>query len=367
MYGGLENNYNTKLNKLKGCLCANTLDLKSIFKEIDELSKYKNIERYSYLNSLLYPEKARGCKIPSMTSACSYSFQLRSTSHLYVINSGSFCCFVNPFFLANTEYEGKLYNDVWDYGFFMGPMISTFWKNDVIENDGSARLDRWLPYNLNQYIPPVYSKYRLVSAALKVKYTGTLKEVSGTIGCGIWATPIPNIGALILPRKSETEVYDPSATKKRTGALLGNISIDTIRHCPYFRENSLLEGFRALYFPLDNSYLEYKKICNGDSISVNYFEPPDYHIYQGKRALLSLDDESKFKNGFNWAFFVDGAPIGTGTKSCLTMELVCNFECLPTPEAMQYMPITNDGIFDLHEDMSLAISSVRNKPISTYC
>lgn len=377
MYGGLENNYKTKLNKLKSCLCGETLDLKNIFKKIDELSKYKNIERYSYLNSLLYPEKAKGCKIPSPISASSYSFQFKTTKKLTIGHygsTGSTCWFVNPFFLSNMDFQGKFYNDVWDYGLFIGSMMSTFWENSSMEIDSSLFTEKWwLPYDLFQgapsnhspNMPSIYSQYRLVSAVLKVKYAGTLKDVSGTIGCGIWTTPIPFIGGYTRPRRSATEDFDQSTLSVRTGAPFGDITIDTIRHCPYFRENPLLEGFRALYFPLDNSYLEYKKICSGKSISVSYFEPQTTTAtYQGKRAIISLEGESEFKNGFNWAFFVDGAPQGV---ALLTLELICNFECLPTPEAMQYMPITDDIPLDLHEDMNLAITRVRNKPISTYC
>lgn len=365
MYGGLEFFYNNKLNKLRGCLCADTLDLKDILKQIDELSKYKNIEKYSYFNSLLYPEKARGCKIPSQVSASSCSFQLRNTMDITIPGSGSFIGCLNPFFLANTEYEGRLYEDVFTYGFYMGSQLTTFWKNDGA-SDGrevSYPMETWFPYNFYQVIPSVYSEYRLVSASLRIKYTGILKEVSGTIGCGIWTSPLPYVGAKIRPRKSSTEVYDPAREQKRTGAFIDDITIDSIRHCSYFVENQLLKGFRALYFPLDNSYLEYTKICDRNSFSVNYFESDIAQSYEGKRAVLSLDDV-KFKNGFNWVFFVDGGP---KSKKCLRMELFCNFECFPTPESMQYMPITNEGIFDLHEDMNLAITSVRNKPISVYC
>lgn len=365
MYGGLEFFYNNKLNKLRGCLCAETLDLKDILRQINELSKYKNIEKYSYLNSLLYPEKARGCKIPSKVSGYSCSFQLRSSLDIHVGKTGCMCCLVNPFFLANEDNIGKFYNDIYTYGLFVGPELTTFWQCPGVLNDNgiSFPTKEWLPYNIQQVIPSVYSEYRLVSASMKVKYTGTIKEVSGTIGCGIWTTQFPYVGSKIRARKSSTEVFDPTRTLSRTGAFADDITLDSIRHCPYFTENPLLEGIRALYFPIDNSYLEYIKICDRDSFNVDFLQGLEHHQYEGKRAVLSLDN-SKFKSGFNWIFFVEGAP---RSKFCLKMELFCNFECLPTAESMQYMPTSNDSLYDLHEDMNLAITSIRNKPISTYC
>lgn len=365
MFGGLENFYNNKLNKLKGCLCADTLNLRDILRQIDELSKYKDIEKYSYLNSLLYPEKARGCKIPSQISASSCSFQLRNTIDLNVPSGGSFMGIFNPYFLANSENEGKKFDEVYTGGFYIGSRLTSFWKNDGILSHGSTSFtdSTWYPTYLNQVIPSVYNQYRLVSASLKVKYVGVLKEVSGTIGCGIWTTPISYIGAFIQPGipGNPYDHYEPGSATMPTGGIFGDLSIETVRQCMYFTENPLLEGVRALYFPLDNSYLEYKKICDRSSFNISYVD--DNMTYQRKRTCLELD-KSVYKSGFNWVFFVEGAP---KSSKCLRMEVVCNFECFPSEEALQYMPITNDGIFDLHEDMSLAISNARNKPISTYC
>lgn len=360
MYGGLEFFYKNKLGKLKGCLCAETLDLKDILKQIDELTKYKNIEKYSYFNSLLYPEKVRGCKIPSQVSASSCSFQLRNTLDLIIPSRGYFMGIFNPFFLANSENEGKkieeVYTDGFYDGFYIGDKLTSFWKNN-----GDAFNDTtWYPYYLNQVIPSVYNQYRLVSASLKIKYIGALKENSGTIGCGIWTRPFSYIGGFIQPVYRDAP-YSPSGGFAPTGGFFGDLTIDAIRHCMYFTENPLLEGIRALYFPLDNSYLEYTKLCDRSSFNINYFN--DRIAFQGKRVCLSMD-KSVYKNGFNWVFFVEGGP---REKRCLRMETICNFECFPSEEALQYMPITNEGIFDLHEDLNLAITSVRNKPISSYC
>ena len=129
----------------------------------------------------------------------------------------------------------------------------------------------------------------------------------------------------------------------------------------YFSENPLLEGIRALYFPLDNSYLEYIKICDRSSFDIKYMDIPG--AYQDRGVCLGMD-KSIYRGGFNWVFFVEGGP---QFQKCLRMETICNFECFPSEESLQYMPINNDNLFDLHEDMSLAISSVRNKPISAYC
>ena len=357
MYCGLEFFYNNKLKKLKDYLCADTLDIKDILRQIDELSKYKNIAKYSYLNSLLYPEKSRGCRIPSQISASSCSFQLRNTIDLLIPNGGSFMAIFNPYFLANSENEGKKFDDVFTNGFYIGSKLTSFWKNDGFFFDNNLS---WFPTYLNQVIPSVYNQYRLVSASLKLKYIGALKEVCGTIGCGIWTNPIPCIGGFIQP-STPSDQYNPALANMPTAGFFDGLTFDAIRHCMYFTENPLLEGIRALYFPLDNSYLEYTKICDRSSFDIDYVD--DKTVWEGKRVRLGMN-KSVYRSGFNWVFFVEGGP---ENKKCIRMEIICNFECFPSEEALQYMPITNDGLFDLHEDMSLSISSIRNKPISVYC
>lgn len=354
MYCGLESSYDEKLNKLRSCLCADILDFKNISRQIDEISKYQNYENLSYMNSLLYPEKARGCKIPSQISVPSCSFQLRTTLDLNVPSSGTFMALFNPFFLANSENEGNLFNEVYTNGFYIGSKMTSFWKNDGSKFDDLI----WYPTFFNQVIPSVYNQYRLVSASLKVKYVGALSEVCGTIGCGIWTTPISYIGGFIQPRVP-SDHYDPGSAVMPTTGLFGDLSIENIRHCMYFTENPLLEGFRALYFPLDNSYLEFIKIFDRSSFDISYVD--DNMSWERKRVCLGTD-KSIYQSGFNWVFFVDGAP---KSKKCLSMEAVCNFECLPSPEVLQYMPVTNNNLFDFQEDIGLAISAVRNKSLSS--
>lgn len=344
--------YITKLCHLKDSLCGDHLNIKSINEQIKDLDTVNNINNYNYLNSLLYPEKTRGATIPSQIPVPSCSFQLRQSITISPNNQGS-CAFVfNPFFLASEELEGYPLPGE-NAGYFSDGRVTTFWLNQNIDAPQPNAL-AWMPTMIGQTLPPVYEQYRLVSAALHVRYIGRLDQVSGIVGCAVIYQDSPDIGAFVQPRAGSEAQYNPNGTftPSANSGLAKYSNLEYIRDSYYYQENSCLEGIRALYFPIDNSYEEYVRTCDGKEMG--YSGQAD-----ANRPIFKIS-ESYFKSGFNWFFYAMNAPPST---NCFKVDIFCNFECLPNSRFLNYMPVSVNPCYITPEEKKKIIMLLQSKSI----
>lgn len=358
MYWGLENNYVTKLNELKNCLCGDQLNLKDIFRKIDKLSRYKDIEKYSYLNSLLYPEKARGCKIPSQVPIPSCSFQLRFSCELNPISANNYYLF-NPYYLCyedalNQEYVVSDGTKDWTIKNQLR-LGETIWRN--VGDIGNMYDWQFAVGSFKgQSIPRVYSSYRLVSACAKIKYVGTVKEASGIVGGSILLKDIPYIATQLRVYNAE-----PDITRRTFLPALNGLTLNDIRNCIYNTENTCLEGLRALYFPVDNSYEEFIPIMGGDDVEWIFYKDTKHYLptVKPRGNFYSKLDPKKTRFGFNWFFYLINPPRGS-----FTLEFVGNYECIVNPESLYYMPQPTISEYNEYENKAAAIAYLKNNLFS---
>lgn len=358
MYCGLENNYNNKLNELKNCLCGDQLNLKDIFKKIDRLSRYKDFEKYNYLNSLLYPEKAKGCKIPSQIQIPSCSFQLRFTCILNPSAVNNYYLF-NPYFLCRDDASHKHYivsdgTRDWTLDNLMS-VGTTIWKNVGNISD----MYDWVCISSNfkgQSIPNVYSSYRLVSACAKIKYMGTVKQASGIVGASILTEDIPYIATRVRVQNAQPSLY-----RTTIPLSLNGITLNDIRHCYYNTENTCLEGLRVLYFPIDNSYEEFIPIMSGDDVNWIFYKDIKKYLPSEKPrgTYYSELDPKKTRSGFNWFFYLINPPSGS-----FALEFFGNYECIVNPESSYYMPQPSVSEYNEYESKAAIIGYVKNNLFS---
>lgn len=343
----------TKLYNLKNSLCSEHLNIKSISDQIKNLSDFNNTQNFNYLNTLLYPEKSRGTKIPSQIPVPSCSFQLRNSLTVSPNNRGTCAFMFNPFFLASNSIEGKQLYATDTIAYLAGPVVSTFWFNNTSSANDQLTPNAWRPLDIGQVLPPVYEQYRLVSASLQVKYIGRLDQVSGIMGCAVVYQESPIIGAYVQPAAS-SQPYDPTRATEATlnDSLEKYTNFEYARDSFYYQENSCLEGIRALYFPIDNSYEEYVRVCDGNEI---------VSTPATLQSTLTLKlNESYFKSGFNWFFYAMNAPPNT---NCFKVDIFCNFECLPNAQFLNYMPISLNPCYITSEEKKKIIMLIQNKPI----
>lgn len=341
----------SKLGNLKNSLSGDKVNLRTVKQQINDITSFDKSQNFSYLSNLLCPEKARGCKIPSQVPVPSCAFQLHNCVTLQTNTSGNCAFILNPFFLASEEVIGYDLSLAGGPNYFVHKFLTSLWINNDNSLSGTAPNTNWVPQDIGQVLPEVYDQYRLVSASVVVKYIGRLDIASGVIGGAIIYDESDTLGGQVQA-KSGTNPYNP------TGAGVNSVSpalakfgnFDLAMDSFYHQENLCIEGTRMLYFPLDNSFEEYVKICDETVIGGGA---------SGSSVCFQVAQDY-YKSGFNWFFYTLGAP---ASSNCFKIDIYCNFECLPNAKYLNYMPITLNPYIISTEEKKRMNLAVQNKPV----
>ena len=330
------------------------MNFDNIQNSVEALQQFNNRQEFNYLNNLLYPERKKGIKIPSPIPVPSCSFQLHNCITLSTNSSGNLGIVFNPFFLSSNQHLDSLPNVQYenvsdDVQAKVNYYTSLFVNNDNSLNGFSSN-NKWRPVNIGQEIPPVYDQYRLVSASMVIKYIGRLDTVSGVIGGAVVFDETPEIGCNYSAITGGSVAFTKDVVPNNL-AKYGNF--DLAMDSFYHQENLCLEGIRELYFPLDNSYEEYVRLMNDNLVRGKMTNNVD-------TPLTLSSSEDYLKNGFRQMIYVMGAPANT---SCFKVDIYCNYECLPTGEFMNYLPLTLSCDPTTAEEKKQASIVVQQKPV----
>lgn len=334
------------IGRLYKDLNGDTVDIDELESVVDVLAKYKSKSEYSYLENLIYPEKAKGCKIPSAIPVPSTSFQLHNSITLNTNDKGNLAILMNPFFLYdNTTIADELENSEITY-------IPNYFSSFYVNNDNAltgtqAGEGQFLAYPIGQGIPNVYDQYRLVSASVIVKYIGRMDITSGVIGGAIVFDETNEIGS--DGNRTIKDGGSTSAINFVPNTCAKFSKFDLAMDSFYHQENLCIEGLRMLFFPIDNSYEEYTRLFRGINAEL-----------VGKTNVHLKSDEDYYKSGFNWMIYAMGAP---PTSSCFKVDIYLNFECLPNASFLNYMPITPSCGYVSSQEKKESITIVQNKPV----
>jgi hypothetical protein len=80
---------------------------------------------------------------------------------------------------------------------------------------------------------------------------------------------------------------------------------------------------------------------------------------QSATSIIAKDEDS-LKSGFNFLIYTLGAPPST---TCFKMDIYCNFECLPSAEFLNYMPVTPPESSISQEEKIEAVKTISQQPI----
>ena len=330
------------------------VDFNRIENNVKNLSKFCKNQKYDYLNNLMYPENCKNVKIPTPIPIPSCSFQLHNCVTVQPNTKGNLAILFNPFFLYSNSLLSKDLQVPAYGGSEAGTgrleWLSSFFLNNSVSLDGNGFDDTWDPINIGQGIPDVYDQYRLVSASITLKYIGRLDIVSGVVGGAIVFDDNPSLAGR-LSKGGGSSLMHPQGLGK-----YGNfdLAIDSFYH----QENLTLEGIRELYFPLDNSYEEYLKTDISDKIEIKVGVTGNTGGLQC--ATTSLEPDS-YRSGFNYLIYVLGAPYNG--PSYFKVDIYCNFECLPKPEFLNYLPISMNAKGLASPEKANCIAKIQEKPI----
>ena len=336
------------LGELKQSLDANTLQLRMIQRQIEQLSKFSQEENYEYLKDLMHPETRPGCKIPSRVPIPSTTFQLKSVATLITNNKGNLLIKINPCFLAEESAVGKASLYVGDnnvkYWLYICPPLTgvTFANTDILDGETQLPFSETLfkTQEAGQIVPTgLYSSFRVVSASVKAKYVGPIEKASGICGGGICNEAIVGSGiryyTLFYKNNPSPPAYDPSKTNYNTFMYGHEFSnFNNINHLVYSYQGSCLDGIRLLYFPTDNKYDEFCKLFTGD---YKLFPKPAEYPYNNP-AIQPVGQPNKFW----WLIYFQGLPV---SSSCVRLELTINYELMPSEKYLNYMPISINPVY----------------------
>ena len=336
-------NFLSYIARLYEAINSEKLDFTNIKSAVDALAKFNEKQEYNYLNNLLYPEKCKGCKIPSPIPIPSCSFQLHNSTTVSTNSSGNLAIMFNPFFLASNNMTRINSQIQYDPQF-----LTSFYLNNDDTLNGYENNDKWVPINIYQSIPAVYNQYRLVSASIVIKYIGRLDIASGVIGGAIVYDETQGVG--VSGTRTLGEITEQFTSVPDILAKYGNfdLALDSF----YYQENLCIEGMRQLYFPIDNSYEEYVKLFNTGLINVKDFS--------NLNNPVMIADGDYLRNGFKFMIYTLGAP---PSSACFKVDIFCNFECLPNAEFLNYLPLSINVDHTTPEQKKEATLIIQKKPI----
>lgn len=340
------------LTQLFNALTSPHLDFIRIKNIIDRIIEYDQDNDNNYLNHLLYPEKYKGIKIPNNIPLPTNAFQYHNYFTIKPNQKGNFAFICNPVFLANSLDTNFLPELAIRDKFKITSVnyLTSFFINTNENLDGISDNNHFRPLNIQQSIPNIYEQYRLVSAAITVKYTGRLDKVSGILGASILYDKFNTVGCQYnLVYSSTPPVVFREYGKTDEMAKYGNfdLALDGIYH----NENKALDGIRAIFFPSDNSYEEFIPVLGASLLSEKTTEP--------RSTTFICEDNDKYKTGFNFFFY----GLGTPSEECFKVDIYCNFECLPNSEYTNYLPINTDNNFISNNVKQLAIKNAQKNAI----
>ena len=310
---------------------------------------------YEYLLDLLDPKNRINVRIPSRISLPTATFQLKWSTIVTTRSSGNRLIRIFPYFLMESipDYEIPFTYKVGTTSIneamlvdYILPSSNYIYKNNLQFTDETY---------INQIIDPnIYSKYRLVSGMVELKYTGSLDNVKGVIGGGISFEHIRDDISCYGTGKIGRSWLSTLYLSNNNGTIESESNnINNVRKMAYHQEKNPLEGLKMYYFPVDNSYFEFIKLPSYEAVKW------DGIIREGKSPVFLLDP-NVYKPGFSWFIYIEG---GESNAREYVLDLYLNFECIPTEEMNKYIPVDyNKGIIT-DEEMKKVLEEVHKNSI----
>lgn len=249
-----------------------------------------------YVQSLLDPRRA-GAKIPDSYSARTCTVQLQQTVSVAPVNIGPA---LTPQFVA-----GGIA--------FIGPLPAY----TVVHNSSGPKWDSTQLAALdpqNSKLQALFSSSRVVSAAVRVQFTGTTQNDQGTITLfSLNRTDLQRYGSvdLAVPAAGQGGIANPEVTLAQDipdfGGLDQLINPSELRALPTNAYGPVRLGGVSKYFPMDNKDIEFKPF---------------------KQDAGAGDDPLYPLSGV-LGFYCEGLDI----SSSVIFEVVVNLECIPRSDS----------------------------------
>jgi hypothetical protein len=306
-----------------------------------------------YITAILEPEYAvtEGfvARQPNLFPIPSTSISFRNNVNIATDENGDFALSWNPAFFSNLETVSKLHFTITDTEMKSFNTISHI----MVRNSGQAGVMRAIPC----YVPDVaMSKYRLVSAKLKVTYIGSLLNKAGMMyACATYdQTPVVygyttgtnQLMKLIQPNGSEADWSTGNGPMANT---YRNMSEQTISNGVWNKSLNITnsnQGMTCLHIPTDPINEIFYPIGsyfgNTYSQSTTYVRPQlvDWAI---PSSLIS-------SSGAQLCYLVCGHGLPPGVE-CINLQVYYTFEVIPTQLSAPFLRAPKDNFSPGERDL----------------
>lgn len=338
---------------------TNPTQLRSLSLEqtVNYLTNFHEYTRAQYLYGLIHPEIAVSdglqLKLYSDVPLPTNTAGIRETFYITPNENGCFSLAWSPAYFATQLQAERIYSA-------NNALLSNFEYSHTYVNT-SPQLDgsipdqgTWTP--LSSYVPTIdITKYRLVSALLRVKYVGSVLNQSGMLYSSATYNDIPvttwtqGQGATVksltqtvsltnkMGHTTDYALYPPSDTTAYS-QLTRFSDFNLIKNGLWNYSHNITQdanGLECLFIPMDPLDLTFKE-------SNSYYGQP-----QGTQTFNSGHNNTNLQpisvhSGTPINYVICGQNIGNQTQ-CILVEAFYNFECIADPSTAPFLRSSYTG------------------------
>lgn len=292
----------------------------------DTYDKYSRNMMADYIYGLYHPDivfnENLDIKSPSYLPIPTTNFRFKETTTLNPNFNGNFCLYWQPNFLGSRDKLLELYTREGDQ--FERNFSSLYYNNDGMLAGNTSLSSGWRAFPFRN-VKQTFSKYRLTSACLKIRYTGKVINQSGMIAASATYKDTYRTVAF-LPEGYDAPFYEiPNDVKDKLASFC---DFDNIRQGQWARTVSVVDepsGLTCIYVPTDP--LNQVFVENATTI--------DYHAQSTQLVDNDYYIHSWLTKNANISYAICGYGL-PADENCITVETYYNFEIIVNQDQMPY-------------------------------
>lgn len=291
-------------------------------------AEYQDNILADYIYGLYHPDivfkEGLDIKSPSYMPVPTTSFKFKETFTVAPNASGNFVLFWLPNFLGTSDSLVRVHKPYENVDSFEGVFSNCYYNNSDDLDGNAALLNGWRAHTF-KHVAQDFQKYRLTSAAVKVKYTGKVLDQSGMLAAAASYIRTPR-SVLLYPVQGQA----PASYELPIQATQGMsqfCDFDNIRQGQWADTCSVIsdpDGITCTWVPTDP--LNQVFVDNATTIdAINH-----QLVWSGGNAVAHWTPTNA-----NISYAICGYGIASQT-SCITVEAYYNFEIIVKQEQYPY-------------------------------
>ena len=314
---------------------------------VSSLIAFNKMMRARYLYAMIHPDRAVmdgiQVKMYSDVPLPTSSVGMRTTLNLTTSSNGKFLLCWRPNYF-DTQY------DINYYPTHTAPIFqpASYFVSNLTYNNAATLSGTTLDVNnvyQSTYLPNVnLTKYRLVSAIIKVRYNGSVLQQAGTMySCASFARHNCVSAAQVGAPQTFTTLMDKTEQTSKFGDF-GLIRNGIWNHTENITEDAA--GIECLYVPLDPTD------CCFQATGVYYGGDPAFTSTLNSGVGVYVKTCPPQLQGAHINYVIAGENLPANTQ-CIQVEIFSNFEVIADPSVAPFIRSAIDGALDNNDNRRL--------------